>query len=109
VMSSAFWPDDVPERFRCDTPRDLNERLAYFEFYIARWRRKMSAAMTHDDLVVYTKHLRALEKRLAETKEKLANAHECACCGAILTVSDRIGPECQGHPDKFPCNKFRRH
>jgi len=115
MISGPLWPDDVPERFRCDTPRNLQERLAYFEFWLDRARKKTPSPAL--DTAPYSltvwynqqrRHIRALEKRLAETKEKLANLHECLCCGIVLTVSQEIGPECAKHRDKFPCNRHRR-
>lgn len=85
-----FWPEDVPERFRGNEPNELADRVAYLEFWAGRLKDP------------------GVQKRLATTRQKLAEAHECKCCGIILTATPGdIGPECAHHPGRFPCNAHR--
>jgi hypothetical protein len=97
------WFHEIPENWRGQPPRDLEERIKYNEFMIQHVR-KCEHFTTSQKL----KLVHQLGLDLEKTDTKLHNRHECECCGITLHVSDQIGPECAKHPDKFPCNTHRR-
>jgi hypothetical protein len=94
--------DDVPEKYLGQLPRDLQERIEYLHFWITRTQLRSDF-----EPKVKARLLRSLGVQLEKTEKASGNEHECACCGIILRVSASIGPECEKHPGKFPCNKFR--
>jgi hypothetical protein len=94
---------DVPEQFRGQPPRDLQNRIEYYHYWIRRTEFR-------DDYSLEKKArlLRALKRKLQQTEEATRNEHECACCGIKLRTPAAVGPECEKHRDKLPCNRFRR-
>ena len=91
-----------PENWRGQPSRDLEGRIKYDEFMIQHIRKCENFTIGQKLKLVHQ-----LGLDLEKTDTKLCNRHECECCGIILHVSNRIGPECAKHPDKFPCNAHR--
>jgi hypothetical protein len=81
---------------------ELEEHIKYDEFMIQHVRN-----CKHFTISQKLKLVHQLGLDLEKTDTKLSNRHECECCGITLHISDRIGPECAKHPDKFPCNTHR--
>ena len=52
-------------------------------------------------------------RNISELESKLENAHQCPCCGLILTspcsIRNGIGPECAkpDHIVRFPCRHHK--
>ena len=96
------WLHEIPENWRGQPPRNLEERIKYDEFMIQHVR-KCEHFTTNQKL----KLVHQLGLDLEKIDTKLRNQHECVCCGIILHISNQIGPECAKHPDRFPCNTQR--
>lgn len=107
----VFRPDEVPEQF-LQAPRDLPGRVVFYEFWLERAKHEAVAGSDRAErefwAKVQTKHVRAMQRQLDGALEALYMAHECACCGILLTkTNDSVGPECAKHPNEFPCNHHR--
>jgi hypothetical protein len=96
------WFNEIPENWRGQPPRDLEERIKYDEFMIRHVRK-----CEHFTTIQKLKLVHQLGVDLEKTDTKLRNRHECECCGITLHISNQIGPECAKHPEKFPCNTHR--
>ncbi len=106
MATSGLWPEDVPEEFKGPEPRGRGEKQRYLKFWVGYYERKLADGSVDRD--EYRRLLIGLKRRLDDVAKKLANLHDCECCGLPLTVSSKIGPECAKHPDKFPCRSHQR-
>jgi len=91
---------DIPLEFRTvEAPKEPKVEVQYYEAWIQHMENTANLTWNQKQRII-----RAFQKKL----EAARNAHECACCGIILRIPAPIGPECAKHPQKFPCNAFRR-
>lgn len=91
------------------TIEDLQTRVGYFEFWVQKADEALRLCSSEDDTRFWLRFKRGQEKRLNAAKQSLTAGHYCECCGLLLTkTSGPIGPECSGHPIKFPCRSKRR-
>jgi len=113
-------PDRIPDRFRGQPPRPTTieacrQRVEYWEYHVQRVHLQRFGPYafeyqqkTQMDPRLLDRHLRAIQKNLDRAVAELQVAHDCACCGLLLTkTQDSVGPECIKHPDKFPCKRHR--
>jgi hypothetical protein len=114
-------PNRIPEQFRGPPARPITieackKRVEYWLYHLERVRLQRFGPYAFEyqqkyeivDSRLLDKLLRVYKKKLDQAIEELRNAHQCECCGLLLTkTAAPVGPECAKHPDKFPCNRHR--
>jgi len=79
----------LPEILTRPVPKDLDREIEYWTAATQRW----------PDNPHFKRHLR-------NAKERKSLAHNCICCGKLLTrTPGEVGPECAGHWPENPCRR----
>jgi hypothetical protein len=112
IAEQIFESAPMEMRQRPPIPRtieDLQTRVSYFEFWVQKANEALALCETDDERRLWDRLKRANEKKLKAAQESLTAGHYCECCGLLLTkTSGPIGPECEKHPNEFPCKSKRR-
>ena len=124
--------EKVPVKYRGPEPRmtsaeSILARSEYYEYWLTRTRKQRLSQAYADKILAHAEAIgaqdkwavldtemkqldrlsRTLEKQLAETVQAHTNFHHCPCCGVPTTKTPpgQVGPECAGHPERFPCRR----